>query len=153
MPTPVLAARVPAHHHDLVRTIIERLKTDDATRDPRFTQALVALVADPTLPVDDRVARLERQLARLQADYNAFKSKVVMPPAADADPELLAFGEKVRGSREALGLSQRRLAIQVHVHERTVRMLEKGRGGHPNTVQPIATFLGLEMPPTMRSRP
>jgi phage-related baseplate assembly protein len=153
MPTPLFAARLPAHHHELVRTIIEGLKAGDVTQNPMLAEVLRSVIADPARPLNDRLVRLESHVARLQADLNAFKAQVVLPPAGDADPVLLAFGEAVRNARLALGLSQRALATKVHVHDRTLRMLEKGRGGHPNTVGPIAAFLGLEMPPTMRSRP
>jgi 2-polyprenyl-3-methyl-5-hydroxy-6-metoxy-1,4-benzoquinol methylase len=95
---------VPAHHHDLVRTIIERLKTDDVTQDPRFTQALVALVADSTLPVDDRVARLERQLARLQANLIRSHAVGVGPRLDDAVVRLILALKAASLARGASGV-------------------------------------------------
>jgi ribosome-binding protein aMBF1 (putative translation factor) len=126
--------------------VIKRLREDDAKRDPTFPQILLALLDDPAPPVDDRVARLERQVARLQGDFNALKSMLVLPPDPNADPDLVAFGEKVRAAREALGLSQPKLAAQVNIHPRTLRMVEKGRDAHPNTLRPIAEALKLEVP-------
>jgi ribosome-binding protein aMBF1 (putative translation factor) len=146
MPTPIFSARVPPHHHTFLHAVIKRLREDDAKRDPTFAQTVQTLLADPEQPVDDRLARLERQVARLQGDFNALKSMLVLPPDPNADPDLVVFGEKVRAAREALGLSQPKLAAQVNIHPRTLRMVEKGRDAHPNTLRPIAEALKLEVP-------
>jgi DNA-binding XRE family transcriptional regulator len=147
MPTPSLSFRVQPHRHDLIRAVIERLKAADRADDPSVASALLALVEAVTPHVQGaRLSDLERRIGTIETELNAVRQLVGRPTPPVVDPVLVEFGAEVRRRRQQQALSQRRLAAEVHLNERTVRMMEKGCGGNPNTRRRVADRLGLDTP-------
>ena len=146
MPTPCLAFRIPAERHGLVRAVVERLKAADGTGDPAFPGELSALVATAHPPMSiDRLTEIEHRLAAVE---EALARRPPHPARVTdkRDPALVAFGAAVRRARTTRKLRLRDLAAAIHLNERTIRMVEKAKGGNPNTRRRLAEHLGLPVP-------
>jgi DNA-binding XRE family transcriptional regulator len=143
MPTLSLSLRIPADRHALVRAVVERLKAADGAGDPSFPTALSTLVTTHILPAEiDRLTAIERRLSAVEDALDAQRSEAT----GTRDLTLVAFGAEVRRVRTARRLRQRDLAAAVHLNERTIREVEKAKGGNPNTRRRLAEHLGMMGP-------